>query len=82
MEKTVVGVEGMMCEMCEQHVDEAVRAAFDVQSVISSRDKKTTEIITEDHLDEQKLTDIINATGYTVTSVESAPYQKKNFFRR
>lgn len=37
MKKTTVGVEGMMCEMCESHVNDAVRAAFDVKKVKSSK---------------------------------------------
>ena len=30
--------------------------------------------------DEQKLRDAINATGYEVKGVKSAPYEKKGFF--
>lgn len=81
MEKIVVGVEGMACDMCEAHVNEAVRSAFDVKKVTSSHTKKQTEIIAEGPIDQQELTDAINATGYTVTSVESEPY-KKGFFGR
>ena len=28
MVKTIVGVDGMMCGMCESHVNEAVRNAY------------------------------------------------------
>ena len=31
-------------------------------------------------VDEQKLRDAINATGYEVKGVKSAPYEKKGFF--
>ena len=34
----------------------------------------------EQALDEAKLRDVINATGYEVKSVSSAPYEKKGFF--
>ena len=68
MIETIVKVDGMMCGMCESHVNEAVRKAFpEVKRVSSS-------------LDEQKLRDAINATGYEVKGVSSAPYEKKGFF--
>lgn len=82
MVKTTVGVDGMMCGMCENHVNEAVRRAFGdaVKKVSSSHGKKRTEIISEEALDEEKLKETINATGYTVVSVAQEPYEKKGFF--
>lgn len=81
MVKTTVGVDGMMCGMCENHVNEAVRRAFEgvVKKVSSSHGKKQTEIISEEGLDEEKLKAAINATGYTVVSVAQEPYEKKGF---
>lgn len=82
MVKTTVGVDGMMCGMCESHVNEAVRRVFDgeVRKVSSSHSKNQTEIISEEALDEEKLKEAINATGYTVVSVAQEPYEKKGFF--
>ena len=37
MLKITVQVDGMMCGMCESHVNEAVRKAFKVKKVTSSR---------------------------------------------
>ena len=38
MEKITVEVSGMMCGMCEAHINDAVRKAFpDVEKVNSSR---------------------------------------------
>ena len=42
MVKTIVGVDGMMCGMCESHVNEAVRNAFPIKKVSSSHGKKQT----------------------------------------
>ena len=40
MEKITVEVSGMMCGMCEAHINDAVRKAFpDVEKVNSSRAK-------------------------------------------
>ena len=77
MIETTVKVEGMMCGMCESHVNEAVRKA---KKVSSSHTKGQTVIQSEQQLDEQKLRDAINATGYEVKGVKSAPYEKKGFF--
>ena len=81
MIETIVKVDGMMCSMCESHVNEAVRKAFpEVKKVASSHTKGQTVIHTEQPLDEAKLRDAINATGYEVKGVSSAPFEKKGFF--
>lgn len=81
MIETIVKVDGMMCGMCESHVNEAVRKAFpEVKKVTSSQAKGQTVIHSEQPLDEQKLRDAINATGYEAKGVKSAPYEKKGFF--
>ena len=65
MIETIVKVDGMMCGMCESHVNEAVRKAFpEVKRVSSSQAKAQTVIHSEQPLDEQKLRDAINATGF------------------
>ena len=33
MIKTTVGIDGMMCGMCESHVNDAIRKSFDVKKV-------------------------------------------------
>ena len=40
MWKYTAQVDGMMCGMCESHVNDAVRKAFPVKKVTSSRSKK------------------------------------------
>ena len=82
MEKITVKIDGMMCGMCEAHVNDAVRKAFPVKKVQSSHAKKQTVMVTEAPVDEEALKKVIGATGYTVTSVASEPYEKKGFFHR
>ena len=76
MIKTTVEVNGMMCGMCESHVNEAVRKNFTVKKVQSSHTKGKTEILSEEALDQEKF----GQTGYEVGSICSEPYQKKGFF--
>ena len=52
MVKTTLGIDGMMCGMCESHMNDAIRNNFDVKKVTSSHSKKQTEVISEEALDE------------------------------
>ncbi len=80
MLKITARVDGMQCGMCEAHVNDAVRKAFDVKKVTSSHTKNQTVILSEQPIDEQALRDVINRTGYEVTSLTSEPYEKKGLF--
>ena len=53
MYKTIVGIEGMACGMCEEHICSTIKKAFEVNKVKASRSKKCAEIITELPLDEK-----------------------------
>jgi len=77
MIKTIVKVDGMMCGMCEAHVNDAVRRAMPVKKVSSSHGKGETVILSEDTPDPQKIRDAIDPTGYKVTDISSRPYEKK-----
>ena len=78
MYKTVVKVDGMMCGMCESHVNEAVRKAVPLKKVTSSHGKGITEIISEDKIDEEAVKKAIDDTGYKVLSIET--HMKKRSF--
>lgn len=80
MVKTVVEVVGMSCGMCESHINDAVRNAFKVRKVTSSRAKQKTEILSDAPLDEAALQSVINGLGYRALSVHSEPYEKKGLF--
>ncbi len=80
MVKYTVQIEGMQCGMCESHVNDAVRKAFPVKKVKSSHTKKQTILVTEAAIDEGKLRETINETGYTVRGISSEPYQKHGLF--
>ena len=77
MWKYTVEVRGMMCGMCEAHVNDAVRKAFPVKKVSSSRGKKQTVVISERELDTSALSDAIRKTGYEVGEIRKEPYEKK-----
>ena len=47
MFRTIVDIDGMMCGMCESHVNDAVRNNFKVKKVSSSHGKGRTVIESE-----------------------------------
>ena len=80
MWKYTVEVNGMMCGMCEAHINDAVRKAFPVKKVNSSRSKKQTVILSETELDKAALANAIRDTGYEVGKIQKEPYKKKGLF--
>ncbi len=72
--KTVLSIDGMMCGMCESHVNDAIRNAFDIKSVGSSHAKGETVILSESPLDEIKLHEVISATGYRLLDISSRSF--------
>ena len=55
MIQTTLNISGMMCSMCEAHINDAVRAAFPVRKVTSSQSKGETVILSDAPLDMEKL---------------------------
>ena len=85
MIKITVKVGGLQCGMCEAHINDAVRNAFPVKRVTSSRGRKETVILTEGDIEDPKLASCINGAGYTFYSATREPYEKKGmlaFLRR
>ena len=82
MTEITLHIDGMMCGMCEAHVNDAVRKAFPVKKVKSSHSAGTCVIQTEQNIDLDKLKEVVNATGSTVTNADAHPYEKKGLFHR
>ncbi len=80
MLKITLKIDGMMCGMCESHINDAVRRAFPVKKVTSSHCKGETVILTEADIPEQKLREVVEATGYRVLAVRTEHYEKKGLF--
>lgn len=80
MMKMTLKIDGMMCGMCESHVNDAVRRAFSVKKVTSSHSKGETVILTETDISEQQLRTAIEPTGYRVLAVSKENYEKKGLF--
>ena len=80
MYETKVKIDGMMCGMCESHINDAIRNAFSVKKVSASHSKGEADIISEEPIDEAKLRETITKTGYDFVSMTSMPYEKHGLF--
>ena len=81
MWKYTVKVDGMMCGMCEAHMNDAVRKAMKVKKVTSSHTKGETEIIMEDEMDEAVLAKTVKELGYTLGDITKEEYKKKGLLK-
>ncbi len=77
MYKITIGIDGMMCGMCEAHINDTIRANFKVKKVNSSHTKNLTEILCPKPITEDALHAAIDPTGYTVTSVTCEEIEDK-----
>ncbi len=80
MVKTNAHIDGMACNMCENHVCEAVREAFEVKKVRASHKTGLLEIVAEEAVEKEDLERALKDTGYKVLDVSNEPYVKKGLF--
>ena len=80
MIQTTVKVDGMMCGMCEAHINDAVRRVLPIKKVTSSHTKGETILLTEDFPDEDTLRRAIDNIGYSVAAITSVPCKKRRLF--
>ena len=82
MTRTTVQVSGMVCGMCEAHVNDAIRSAFSVKKVTSSRARGETVIESDTPLNHEKLRRVISNTGYLMLSAAEEEVSKRSLIRR
>ena len=80
MVKTVLKIDGMMCGMCEAHMNDLIRKNFKVKKVTSSAKDGETVIISDAELDIPWAKKQIKDIGYELVDYTSEPYEKKRLF--
>lgn len=80
MVKTVLKIDGMMCGMCEAHMNDLIRKNFKVKKVTSSAKDGETVIISDAELDISWAKKQIKDIGYEMVDYTSEPYEKKGLF--
>lgn len=80
MVKTVLKIDGMMCGMCEAHMNDLIRKNFKVKKVTSSAKDGETVIISDAELDIPWAKKQIKDIGYEMVDYTCEPYEKKGLF--
>ena len=80
MVKTVLKIDGMMCGMCEAHMNELIRKNYKVKKVTSSAKDGETVIFSDAELDIPWAKKQIKDIGYEMVDYTSEPYEKKGLF--
>ena len=83
MNKVTINIDGMMCGMCEAHINDAVRKVCPKAKKVSSSHKKgETVFLLDGELNVEKIKEAINATGYEFKGIKTEPFVKKGFFKK
>lgn len=80
--KKRITVEGMMCGMCEAHVNDVLRKIPGVRKASSSRARKQAVVECEETVSDEMLLEAIQATGYQASDVCPMPDEKRGLFGR
>lgn len=70
MNKYSLNVEGMMCGMCEAHVQDAVRKVVPTAKKVKANRKKNLVTFKAEEVDNELLIKTITETGYTASDLE------------
>ncbi len=85
MIRITVQVDGMMCGMCEAHVNDAIRRALPVKKVTSNHRRKETVILTEQDVPDSAIHAALADTGYLplgITREEEKPRGLTALFKK
>ena len=81
MKKLTLKIDGMMCPMCESHVNDAIRNAIKVKKVTSSHKKGETVVIAEEPREEE-ICKAVSECGYKILSCTCEEYEKRGLFSK
>ena len=79
MNKFILGIDGMMCSMCEAHLQDAIRKSIKAESIKASHIKNNLVVITSQELSEDDFHKILDSTGYRITAFKKDVAVKKLF---
>lgn len=79
MIETTIRIEGMMCGMCEAHINDALRKIPGVSKASSSHGKGVSKIVSKEEISQDVIKHAIEEAGYTFLSASSAPAKKRLF---
>lgn len=68
MNKYILGIDGMMCGMCEMHVEDSIRKNLKINKVKASHIKNEVVVFAESSYIEKDFHNALDQTGYRITS--------------
>lgn len=77
MYQITLNIDGMMCAMCESHVNDAVRNAFPVKKVTSSHSRGETVILSETAIPEAELRRSLPSSATRSRAMPVFPMRKR-----
>lgn len=80
MNRYKLKIDGIMCSMCETHVNEIVRKGFKINKVKSNHSKNEVIFTSEEDISKDTIKKVFEPTGYKVLSVEVEKNAKKKLF--
>ena len=80
MEQIIAKIDGMMCGMCESHMNDMVRNNFKVKKVTSSHAKKETVIVAEEGFDDAKLQKKLRSLATRCLASNISLMRRKGYF--
>ncbi len=81
MNTITVKIDGMMCGMCESHINDTIRKIYPKAKKISSSHKKgEATFIIDGDVDEMLIKKAVDDTGDKYIATETQPYKKKGLF--
>ena len=83
MEKITVKIDGMMCGMCESHMNDTFRQNFKVKKVSSSHVKGETVAIVDEDIPDEKLKEAVEKMfeGTLLFPLKESLMRKKDFLQ-
>jgi len=66
LHRLILEIDGMMCPMCESHVNDAIRNKFSVKMVKSSFKTGICSVTSEEELDPSAIEGVLKESGYTL----------------
>ena len=70
MIKITLTIEGMMCPMCEAHVNKILKAELDGCEIKSNHKKNITTVISQNDVSDEKIRESVLKTGYTLKAIK------------
>ena len=80
MNKITLKINGMMCGMCEAHVNDVIRKNFKIKKVESSHVNGETIILTQEDITDVQFHEVLDPTGYIIEGIERKVVKKHGLF--